>query len=65
MHTFHLELTPSELKLTHTALRALLADLGHEDHDLMDIIRATLAKLPPPQDIAAIRLDPPRYPTMT
>ena len=27
---YHLELTPAQLKLTHTALRSLLDDFGHE-----------------------------------
>jgi hypothetical protein len=58
MTTYHVELTPAELKLTHTALRSLLADLSHEDHDLLEIVRATLAKLPPADEIAAIRLEP-------
>jgi hypothetical protein len=56
--THHLELTPPEVKLTHTALRSLLADLGHEDHDLVEILRGVLAKLPPADEIAAIRLPP-------
>jgi hypothetical protein len=58
MPTYRLELTPEEVKLTHTALRALLGDLSHEDHDLVDIVRGVLAKLPPADEIAAIRLAP-------
>jgi hypothetical protein len=61
MATYHVELTPAELKLTHTALRSLLADLRHDDHELLDIVRGTLAKLPPAEEIAAIRLDPGRH----
>ena len=30
---FRLELTPAQLKVTHTALRALLSDFGHDDYD--------------------------------
>jgi hypothetical protein len=56
--TYHLELTPAELKLTHTALRSFLGDLSHEDHDLVDIVRGALGKLPPAEEIAAIRLGP-------
>jgi hypothetical protein len=56
MSTFHLELTPAELKLTHTALRSLLADLSHEDHELLDIVRSVLAKLPPGDEVAAITI---------
>jgi hypothetical protein len=65
MTTYHVELTPEELKLTHSALRSLLAGLSHEDHDLLDIVRATLAKLPPAEEIAAIRLAPGRRRTTT
>jgi hypothetical protein len=64
MTTYHVELTPAELKLTHTALRSLLADLRHDDHDLLAIVRGTLAKLPPAEEIAAIRLETSRrHPT--
>ena len=31
---YHLELTPAQLKITHTALRSLLDDFGHEEHDV-------------------------------
>jgi len=57
MTSFMLELTPPELKLTHTALRSLLGDLRHDDHELRAIVRGTLAKLPPAEEIAAIDLD--------
>ena len=53
---FTLHLTEPELKLTHTALRALLDDLGHEEHDLMEIVRGVLSKLPDEHSIRAIRL---------
>jgi hypothetical protein len=57
MTTYHVDLTPEELKLTHSALRSLLADMSHEDHDLLDIVRGVLAKLPPAEEITAIRID--------
>jgi hypothetical protein len=60
MTTCHIELTPAEVKLTHAALRSLLADLSHDDHDLVHIVRGVLAKLPPSEEIAAIRLEPAR-----
>ena len=31
---YHLELTPAQLKITHTALKSLLDDFGHEEHDV-------------------------------
>ena len=54
---YHLELTPAQLKLTHTALRALLDDFGHDQADVGDVIREVLDKLPDEHAIRAIRLD--------
>ena len=54
---YHLELTPAQLKLTHTALRSLLDDFGHEQPDLHKVIREVLDKLPDEHAIRAIRLD--------
>ena len=54
---YHLELTPAQLKLTHTALHSLLDDFGHEDHQVHEIIRQVLEKLPDEHAIRAIRLD--------
>ena len=54
---YHLELTPAQLKLTHTALRALLDDFGHEQQDVVAVIREVLEKLPDEHAIRAIRLD--------
>jgi hypothetical protein len=51
-----LELTPAELKLTHTALRALLSDLRHDDREIRDVVRGVLAKLPPQETVDAIDL---------
>lgn len=53
---YALHLSEPELKLTHTALHALLDDLGHEEHDLIAIVRGVLAKLPDEHAIRAIRL---------
>lgn len=53
---FALHLTEPELKLTHTALHALLDDLGHEEHELQAIVRGVLAKLPDEHAIRAIRI---------
>jgi hypothetical protein len=57
---YRLELTPRELKVTHTALRALLNDLGHDEHDVQQIVRAVLDKLPPAESIESIDLGLPR-----
>lgn len=54
---YHLELTPAQLKITHTALRGLLDDFGHDEHEIQRIIREVLAKLPDEHAIRAIQLD--------
>jgi hypothetical protein len=53
---YHLELTPAQLKVTHTALRSLLDDFGHEEAALHKIIHEVLAKLPDEHSIRAIEL---------
>ena len=58
--TYRLELEPGELKVTHTALRALLNDLGHDEYDVQRIVRAVLEKLPPAAEVEAIDLHLPR-----
>ncbi|MGH2954022.1 MAG: hypothetical protein ACRDK9_08385 [Solirubrobacterales bacterium] len=54
---YHLELTPAQLKITHTALRSLLDDFGHDETEIVELIRAVLAKLPDEHAIRAIQLD--------
>ena len=53
---FRLELTAAELKVTHTALKSLLDDYGHDEHDVMQVIREVLDKLPDEHSIRAIDL---------
>ena len=53
---FRLELTAAQLKVTHTALKSLLDDFGHEEHDVQAVIHEVLAKLPDEHDIRAIDL---------
>jgi hypothetical protein len=53
---YHLELTPEQLKITHTALRSLLDDFGHDETKIVELIREVLAKLPDEHAIRAIRL---------
>jgi hypothetical protein len=54
---YHLELTPPQLKITHTALRSLLDDFGHDEPDVLAVIHEVLAKLPDEHAIRAIELE--------
>jgi hypothetical protein len=54
---YHLELTPAQLKITHTALHSLLDDFGHEESDVQQVIREVLDKLPDTHAMRAVRLD--------
>jgi hypothetical protein len=53
---YHLELTPEQLKITHTALRSLLDDFGHDEREISSIIHEVLAKLPDEHAIRAIQI---------
>ena len=53
---YHLELTPEQLKITHTALRSLLDDFGHDETRIVELVREVLAKLPDEHAIRAIRI---------
>jgi hypothetical protein len=53
---YRLELTPPELKVTYSALKALLNDFGHDEYDVQRIIRSVLNKLPPREAIESINL---------
>jgi hypothetical protein len=54
---FRLELTAAQLKIVHTALKALHDDLGHEEREVQQVVQAVLAKLPGEHEIRAIDLD--------
>jgi hypothetical protein len=54
---FHLELTAAQLKIVHTALKSLVDDLGHEEHEVRAVALAVLAKLPGEHEIRAIDLN--------
>jgi hypothetical protein len=54
---YHLELTPAQLKITHTALRSLLDDFGHDETEVLRIVHEVLGKLPDEHAIRAIQLD--------
>lgn len=53
---YHLQLTAAQLKVTHTALKSLFDDLGHEERDVRGVVGEVLAKLPDEHDIRAIDL---------
>ena len=57
---YRVDLTPAELKVTYSALKSLLNDFGHDEHDVQQIVRAVLAKLPPAASIESIDLRLPR-----
>ena len=54
---YHLELSPAQMKITHTALKSLLDDFGHEQPKLHKVIHEVLAKFPDEHSIRAIDLD--------
>jgi hypothetical protein len=51
---YRLDLTAAQLKITHTALKVLRDDLGHDEHDVRVIADQVLAKLPDEHAIRAI-----------
>jgi hypothetical protein len=53
---YRLELTPAQLKVTHTALKSLLDDFGHDEHDVTKVIHEVIDKLPDEHSIRAIDL---------
>lgn len=53
---YRLDLTAAQLKIVHTALRGLRDDLGHDQHDVMDVVHSVLDKLPDEHSIRAINL---------
>jgi hypothetical protein len=54
---YRLELTAAQLKIVYTALHSLFDDLGHDEHDVKEIVSSVLDKLPGEHDIRAIDLD--------
>jgi hypothetical protein len=53
---YRLELTAAQLKIVHTALKSLYDDLGHEEHDVKQVVASVLNKLPGEHEIRAIDL---------
>jgi hypothetical protein len=54
---YRLELTAAQLKVTWTSLHTFFDGLGHEEHDVREVVRSVLDKLPGEHDIRAIDLD--------
>lgn len=54
---YRLELTAAQLKIVHTALKSLFDDLGHDEHDVKEIVASVLDKLPGEHEIRAIDID--------
>ena len=46
MATHTIELTEDELRLLHAALHSYLDDFGHEEADVLRLVKALIAKLP-------------------
>ncbi|HYZ78162.1 MAG TPA: hypothetical protein VE596_12395 [Gaiellaceae bacterium] len=46
MHT--IELSDDDLRLLHAALHSYLDDFGHEEADVLRLIKQLIAKLPSP-----------------
>jgi hypothetical protein len=53
---FRLDLTAAQLKITHSALKSMLTDFGHDQPDVHRIIREVLAKMPDEASIRAISI---------
>ena len=54
---YHVEFTPAQLKVVHTALKSLLDDFGHDEADVARVIHEVLDKLPDEHSIRAIDFD--------
>jgi hypothetical protein len=53
---YRLDLTAAQLKIVHTALHSLYDGLGHEEHDVKQVVSSVLDKLPGDHDMRAIDL---------
>ena len=54
---YRLELTAAQLKITYTALKSLLDDFGHDEHEVKRVVAEVLAKLPDEHVIRSIDLE--------
>jgi hypothetical protein len=53
---YRLDLTAAQLKIVHTALHSLYDGLGHEEHDVKQVVSSVLDTLPGDHDMRAIDL---------
>jgi hypothetical protein len=51
---YRLDLTPAQLKITWTALKSYIDDFGHDEHDVQQVAREVLNKLPDEHAIRSI-----------
>lgn len=51
-----LELSPEQMKITHSAVRLLVNDLGRAEADERELLRGVLEKLPDEHVMRAIRI---------
>ena len=56
---FRLELTAAQLKVTHTALHLLLDGYGHDEYDVIRVVRQVLDKLPSDADMRIVQFTAP------
>ena len=54
---YHIDFTPAQLKVVHTALKSMLDDFGHDEADVVRVIHEVLDKLPDEHSIRAIDLN--------
>lgn len=57
---YRLELTPAQLKVTWTAVKAFLDDFGRDQMDVADVARQVLDKLPDEHALRDIEISPSR-----
>jgi hypothetical protein len=50
--SYTIELTASELRIVHAALRSFMNDFGHDERDVNDQVRAVLRKLPDAMELS-------------
>ena len=51
---YRLDLTPAQLKITYMALKSFLDDFGHDEREVLAVVREVLDKLPDEHAIRSI-----------